>query len=86
MMLILLKKDIGSSLHCNGRSKVLFVNGVHISQFEAIKSEIKSYQLWLGNTPKDFTINNIKYSFSTWVFFYKHSQIEGQQGKGMLFL
>ena len=48
------------SLHCNGSSCFLFVNGVKIYQFKANDSEIKPYSLCLGNISKDFTNDNMK--------------------------
>ena len=49
-----------SSLRYNGGDSFLFVNTVEIYQFKAKDSEIKDYALCLGNTSKDFTINNMK--------------------------
>ena len=37
----------------------LFVNATKIYQFKGKDSEIKDYTLFLGNTSKDLTINNI---------------------------
>ena len=48
------------SLHYNGSNSFLFVNATKIYQFKAKDSEIKDYTLCLGNTSKDFTINNMK--------------------------
>ena len=48
------------SLHYNGSDGFLFVNTIEIYQFKAKDSEIKDYALCLGNTSKDFTINNMK--------------------------
>ena len=50
------------SLHYIGSNSVLFVNDTKIYQFKAKESEIKYYTLCLGNTSKDFTINNMKKS------------------------
>ena len=47
-------------LHYNGSNSFLFVNATKIYQFKAKGSEIKDYTLCLGNTSKDFTINNMK--------------------------
>ena len=42
------------SLHYNGDSSYLFVNGKEISNFKAKDSEIVPYPLCLGNLSKDF--------------------------------
>ena len=36
-----------------------FVNAIKIYQFKAKDSEIKPYQLFLGNILKDFAVNNM---------------------------
>ena len=51
-------KDL--SPHYNGSNSVLFVNATKIYQFKAKNSEIKDFELCLGNISKDFTINNLK--------------------------
>ena len=38
----------------------MFVNTTKVYQFKAKNSEIKDYDLCLGNISKDFTINNLK--------------------------
>ena len=48
------------SLCYNGRNSFLFANATKIYKFKAKDSEIKDYALSLGNTSKEFTINNIK--------------------------
>ena len=47
-------------MYYNGSNSFLFVNATEIYQFKAKDSEIKAYTLCLGNTSKDFTINNMK--------------------------
>ena len=49
-------KRLVLSLHYN----FLFANATKIYQFKAKNSEIKDYTLCLGNTSKDFKINNMK--------------------------
>ena len=46
------------SLHYNGDSSYLFVNGKEIINFKAKDSEIVPYLLCLGNISKDFTISH----------------------------
>ena len=46
------------SLHYNGGNSFLFVNAVKMYQFKEKDSEIKLYPLCLGNTSKDFTLDN----------------------------
>ena len=48
------------SLHYNGSNSFLFVNATKVYQFKAKISEIKDYAQCLGNTSRDFTINNMK--------------------------
>ena len=55
------------SLHYNGDSSYLFVNGKEIINFKAKDSEIVPYPLCLGNISKDFTT---PYSFETGLFRY----------------
>ena len=43
------------SLHYNGDNSYLFVNGKQVINFKAKDSEIKAYQLCLGNISKDFS-------------------------------
>ena len=54
------RKRFVLSLHHNGSNSFLSVNATKIYQFKAKDSEIKDYTLCLGNTSKDFTINNMK--------------------------
>ena len=42
-------------MHYNGDNGYLFVNGVGQVRFKAADSEIKPYQLCLGNISKDFS-------------------------------
>ena len=48
------------SLHYNGASSYLFVNGKEIIKFEAKDSEIAAYSLCLGNISKDWSIDSMK--------------------------
>ena len=47
------KKKFCLSLHYNGASSYLFVNGTEIYKFKAKDSEIVAAPLCLGNTSKD---------------------------------
>ena len=47
------------SLHYNGASSYLFVNGTEIIKFKAKDSEIVAYPLYLGNISKDFSVTNM---------------------------
>ena len=48
------------SLHYNGDSSYLFVNGIKIYKFKAKDSEIVASPLCLRNISKDFSIDNMK--------------------------
>ena len=48
------------SLHYNGANSHLFVNDTEIYQFKAKDSEIVASPLCLGNTSKDWLIDNMK--------------------------
>ena len=48
------------SLHYNGTSSYLFVNGTEIHKFKAKDSEIVVTPLYLGNISKDFPVDNMK--------------------------
>ena len=48
------------SLHYNGASSYLFVNGTEIYKFKAKDSEIVAIPLGLGNVSKDWTVDNMK--------------------------
>ena len=48
------------SLYYNGANSYLFVNGTEIHKFKAKDSEIGATPLCLGNTSKDFSIDNMK--------------------------
>ena len=69
--LTLLRKIL--SLHYNGASSYLFVNGTEIIKFKAKDSEILAHSLCLGNISKDWSQDNMKktgfngyiYDFST---------------------
>ena len=47
-------------MHYNGANSYLFVNGTEIYKFKAKDSEIVASPLCLGNTSKDWLIDNIK--------------------------
>ena len=48
------------SLHYNEVNNYLFVNGTEIVKFRAKDSEIAAYSLCLGNSSKDWSVDNIK--------------------------
>ena len=48
------------SLHYNGASSYLFVNGKEIHKFKVKDSEVLATPLCLGNISKDWTIDNMK--------------------------
>ena len=48
------------SLHYNGASSYLFVNGTEIHKFKAKDSEIVASPLCLGNISKYFSVDNMK--------------------------
>ena len=48
------------SLHYNGASSYLFVDGTEIIKFKAKDSEIAAYPLYLGNISKDWSLDNVK--------------------------
>ena len=48
-------KNFCLSLHYNGDSSYLFVNGKEIINFKKKKSKFFSYPLCLGNISKDFS-------------------------------
>ena len=48
------------SLHYNGASSYLFVNGTEIIKFKAKDSKIVATPLCLGNISKDWSIDNMK--------------------------
>ena len=50
------------SCHCNGANGYLFVNGTEIIKFKAKDSEIVAHPLCLGNNPKDFSVDNMKWT------------------------
>ena len=57
------------SLHYNGDSSYLFVNGKEIINFKAKVSEIVSYPLCLGNISKEFSpVNMFKTAFFGYVY------------------
>ena len=53
-------KNFCLSLHYNGASSYLFVNGTEIHKFEAKDSEIVASPLCLRNISKDFSVDDIK--------------------------
>ena len=48
------------SLHYNGSSSCLFINGVKIYQFRAKDSELNSHPVCLGNISKEFSNDEMK--------------------------
>ena len=56
------------SLHYNGASSHLFVNGTEIHKFKAKDSEIEATPLCLGNISKDFSVDNIKKNRMKWIY------------------
>ena len=54
------KKKFCLSLHYNGASSCLFVNGTEIYKFKAKDSEIVATPLCLGNISKDRSVDNMK--------------------------
>ena len=48
------------SLHYNGASSYLFVNGTEIHKFKAKDSEIAATPLCLENISKDWSVDNMK--------------------------
>ena len=52
------------SLHYNGANCYSFVNGTEIIKFKAKDCEIVATPLCLGNISKDFSIDNIKKTWS----------------------
>ena len=48
------------SLHYNGASSYLFVNGTEICKFKAKDSEIIASPLCSGNILKDWSVDNMK--------------------------
>ena len=54
------KKKFCLSLHYNGANSYLFVNGTEIHKFKAKDSEIVATPLCLGNTSKDWSVDNMK--------------------------
>ena len=55
------------SLHHNRSNSFSFVYATKIYQFKARDSEIKKHPLCLGNTPNDFTANNLKKNSIKWI-------------------
>ena len=51
---------ISLSLHYNGDSSYLFVNGEQICKFKAKNSELIKYQMCLGGLSYDYTDDNNK--------------------------
>ena len=56
----LTRKKSCLSLHYNGASSYLFVNGTEIFKFKAKGSEIVATPLCLGNISKDWSVDNMK--------------------------
>ena len=47
-------------MHCNGANSYLLVNGTEIHKFKVKDTEIVASPLCLGNTSKDFSVDNMK--------------------------
>ena len=47
-------------MHYNGANSYLFVNDTDIIKSKAKDSEINSYELFLGNISKDWSVDNMK--------------------------
>ena len=57
------------SLHYNGDSSYLFINGKEIINFKVKDSEIVPYPLCLGNVSKDFSpLNTINTGFYGYIY------------------
>ena len=54
------KKKFSLSLHYNGAKSYLFVNGTEIYKFKAKDSEISASPSCLGNSSKDWSVDNMK--------------------------
>ena len=50
------------SLHYNGANSYLFVNGTEMHKFKAKDSGIVATPLCLGNIPKEFSVDNIRFT------------------------
>ena len=57
---IVTKTKFCLSLHYNGANSYLFVNGTEITKFKAKDSNIVASQICLGNTSKDWSVDNMK--------------------------
>ena len=55
-----IKKKFCLSLHYNGASSYLFVNGTEIINFKANNSEIVATPTCLGNISKDWSVESMK--------------------------
>ena len=62
------KKKFCSSLHYNGANSYLFVNGKEIVKIKAKHSEIVASPLCLGNISKDWSVDNTKTGFNSYVY------------------
>ena len=54
------RKTFCLSLHYNGVNSYLFANGTEIHKFKAKNSDIVATPLCLGNTSKDWSVDNMK--------------------------
>ena len=54
------RKTFCLSLHYNGVNSYLFANGTEIHKFKAKDSDIVATPLCLGNTSKDWSVDNMK--------------------------
>ena len=66
---MIIRKKACLSLHYNGVNSYLFVNGTDIYKFKAKDSEIVANPFCLGNTSKDWSVDNMKKTgFNGYVF------------------
>ena len=59
-VLLSIIKRFRLGLHYNGANSFLFVNGVEIHKFKVKDSETVATLLYLGNSSKDFSVDNMK--------------------------
>ena len=53
-------------MHYNGANTYLFVNGTEIHTFKGNDSEINAIPICLGNTSKEFSVDNMKKTEFYW--------------------
>ena len=62
-----LQRKLCLSLHYNGSNSFLFANATKMFQLKAKDSEIKTYQLYLGNILKKLSVNNMIKTGLNWI-------------------